>query len=205
LFTLCIDTCSHLCIEISQLYNQLFNIVRICEYWMLTWVGVCLVMIQSINDAQQSGLSALMFLMMPVAGLMGYLVADRRRQQLLDARPEELNSPEEFELKSRFLMADLITQLRRTSNDHNTPPSHPNSHVGILSPEQIQSIIQGIFVISLLSLFIDCSDLIEVCSQSPSHCTTLVARDFRVPPCFCCAHSFTFTSRRRTRWPGYRT
>jgi hypothetical protein len=130
-------------IFVFQLYNHVYNVVRVCEYWMLTWVGVCLVMVQIINDAQQSGLTALMFLMMPLFALTGYLVAERRCQQLLDSHPEDLSFPEEFELKSRFLMADLITQLRLSSTENQDHSSHANSNSVKISPEKIQTIIQG--------------------------------------------------------------
>jgi hypothetical protein len=93
------------------------NFLRVCEYWALSWVGLCLFLAQAVDDATQSGLTLIMLVMMPLIAIMGYLAAHHRCALLMQAKPSDLTSPEDFELKIRFLMEHHVEELSKSVNN----------------------------------------------------------------------------------------
>lgn len=94
-------------------YRFGYNELRCVEYWMLTWVGLCLALIQIINDAAQSGLTIMMFLCLPMIAALALMTVRWRRRRIKKTPVLELASAEEVELKVRFLLDDYAAFQRQ--------------------------------------------------------------------------------------------
>jgi hypothetical protein len=141
--------------------------LRACEYWALSWFGVCLALSQLIDDASQSGLTVVMFVMLPCVAATGYLMVLHRYTLLTKALPADLNSSEDFELKIRFVMESHVEALSKSSHSEN-----------ISDETRLKSALDGTFVPShhlriidslVLVLFSEASQLYSIgCRRFPS-------------------------------------
>jgi hypothetical protein len=72
-----------------------YNELRCAQFWLLSWVGICLVIVQLINNPRQAGATVMMYLSFPVVVILSVLVARVRRRSIIKRPVPHLNSPEE--------------------------------------------------------------------------------------------------------------
>jgi PAS domain S-box-containing protein len=88
-------------------------LVRCTLYWVLSWVGISLIVVALINDANEPGATVMMFLGLPIVMCLAYLVVHARRRHLELTPLGDLNGAEEVELKARFLLEEFVEYKRQ--------------------------------------------------------------------------------------------
>ena len=111
----CDLTAAVVAIRFAQFFRFHFNALLAIEYSVLTWVGVCLVVVQIINDTSQLGVPVMMFVMSPLIGLLSFFTIQRRRRLVAEAPLSELTSENEFELRARQVLERYTAHLRHTA------------------------------------------------------------------------------------------
>ena len=76
-------------------YRFGFNEIFTAEYWLLSWMAISLVVIQFINDSNQSGATIMMYISIPIVILLAVLAVRVRRRTIMKHSVPHLNSPEE--------------------------------------------------------------------------------------------------------------
>jgi hypothetical protein len=100
---------------VSNFVSLIFSFLFQISYGILTWVGLCLIIVQFLDSPSESGVSVMMYTCLPMVILLIYMLVHARRRQIEQAPVHELSCAEEVELKVRFLLEGFI-ECKRTEN-----------------------------------------------------------------------------------------
>jgi hypothetical protein len=176
---------------------------RICEYFMLSWVGFCLLVVQSVNARDQTGLTVMMYLLLPVIAYLGHLLAEVRKRQMMEVDANILTSPLEFELKGRLLMEPIMVTMQDKFTGRSPEKTALTAEQVELNEDKLTRLLQGTFCFchSPFPITVVKINIFVVVIQMWSHCTTWVALNSLLRPCSCYELNSTFTF---IRWPSPR-
>jgi hypothetical protein len=84
-------------------------------YWLLSWVGLCLVIVQLLDRPDEPGVTLMLYACLPLVAVLAYLSVSARRRQIEVTTLGELSGAEEVELKVRFMLEEYV-ELKRAQN-----------------------------------------------------------------------------------------
>eukprot|EP01135_Chromosphaera_perkinsii_P008458 Nk52_evm26s1360 gene=Nk52_evmTU26s1360 len=93
--------------------NFMYNRIRTSQLWFLTWAGLCMLITKIQNDKEEKGGIFLFYFAIPFVIVVASEVPRLRRKVVLQKRVNKCSSPNEIEMKVRFLLFEADMDLNK--------------------------------------------------------------------------------------------